>query len=120
MLYQRQGGLALQDASGTWNECHCVLTKAGRLHWFADVGSVGRKGGLAVLGRCQFEQGDAPAFNLVEQTGPPIAKTLAVLGGMGRLRCLAFKAASVEECCEWAIALREAIAVGFDASRGSS
>lgn len=103
----RQGSLALQGPSGAWDECHCVLTKAGRLHWFAGD-SVGVDGGQAVLARCQFEEGDAPAFNLVEKTGAPIATSLAVLG---KQRRLAFKASGVEECCEWAIALREAIAV---------
>lgn len=54
------------------------------------------------LCRCQFEQGKAPIFNLVESGA----------GGWlvrGNRKCT-FKASSVEECCEWAIALREAIA----------
>jgi len=53
--------------------------------------------------RCQFEQGEAPIFNIMESGG----------GGwlnMKGNRKATFKAASVEECCEWAIALREAIA----------
>ncbi len=107
----KQGGLARSTINGEWEECHCVLTKAGRLHWFADASSVGKEGGHAVLSRCQFEEGDAPAFYLME-SGLPIAKTLAVLGGAPKQRRLGFKAASVEECCEWAIALREVIGGG--------
>ncbi len=51
------------------------------------------------LCRCQFETGEAPEFNLVEM-GP---------GMFGRSRRLIFRASNVEECCEWAIGLREAI-----------
>lgn len=51
------------------------------------------------LCRCQFETGEAPEFNLVEM-GP---------GMFGRSRRLIFRASTVEECCEWAIGLREAI-----------
>lgn len=50
--------------------------------------------------RCQFETGEAPEFNLVETSA----------GMFGRTRRMIFKAFSVEECCEWAIVLREAIA----------
>ena len=52
--------------------------------------------------RCQFETGEAQAqeFNLIELAA----------GVFGRSRRLIFKASSMEECCEWAIVLREAIA----------
>ena len=52
--------------------------------------------------RCQFETGEAQAqeFNLIE----------VAAGMFGRSRRLIFKASSMEECCEWAIVLREAIA----------
>ena len=52
--------------------------------------------------RCQFENGEAQAqeFNLIE----------VAAGVFGRSRRLIFKASSMEECCEWAIVLREAIA----------
>ena len=54
------------------------------------------------LSRCEFEQGKAPVFNLLESG---VGSWL----GRGSRKCT-FKATSVEECCEWAIALREAIA----------
>ena len=47
-------------------------------------------------GRCQFEQGKAPVFNLLEST----AGAVSWLGG--RARKVTFQAPSVEECCEWA------------------
>ena len=52
--------------------------------------------------RCHFETGEAQAqeFNLIELAA----------GVFGRSRRLIFKASSMEECCEWAIVLREAIA----------
>lgn len=57
------------------------------------------------LSRSSFEAGAAPAFHLVE----------AGSGGWGLVgrgsRKITLQAASVEECCEWAIALREAIAL---------
>lgn len=54
--------------------------------------------------RCQFETGEAPEFNLVE----------TATGMFGRSRRLIFKASSVEDCCEWAIVLRESIAACRD------
>lgn len=42
-------------------------------------------------------------FHLVE------APSGGWLGGVGRGKKITLKAPSVEECCEWAIALREAI-----------
>lgn len=86
-------------------------------------------GGLA-LARCAFEAGKAPRFNIVE--APRTSSASSSSGGKGsgwfnamnamsamalaaatslRPRRLEFQAASVEECCEWAIAVREAIAV---------
>lgn len=58
--------------------------------------------GLLCNCRCQFENGEAQAqeFNLIE----------VAAGVFGRSRRLIFKASSMEECCEWAIVLREAIA----------
>ncbi len=54
---------------------------------------------MSWLYRCQFETGEAPEFNLVEMAP----------GMFSRSRRLIFRASNVEECCEWAISLREAI-----------
>jgi hypothetical protein len=53
------------------------------------------------LAKCQFEAGTPPLFNIVEVStkGWIIATT----------RKFTFQATSVEDCCEWAIAVREAI-----------
>ncbi|DBB05544.1 TPA: hypothetical protein ACH3X1_012493 [Trebouxia sp. C0004] len=101
----RQGDMARWlPVSNMWQDCHFVLTRAGFLHWFHDTQNFVRPLDCLNLARCQFEAGEAPTFNLVENN-------------TGRLwffskwvRTIAFKAFTVEECCEWAIALREAIA----------
>ncbi|GBF90839.1 hypothetical protein Rsub_03693 [Raphidocelis subcapitata] len=104
----RQGPMHIWDAragasGGDWLDAHCVLTRAGFVHWFKSMEHPEPLDALN-LGRCQFEQGKAPVFNLLE-TG-----TGAVSWLSGRQRKVTFKAPSVEECCEWAIALREGIA----------
>lgn len=50
-------------------------------------------------------QGEAPVFRLIES--PPSTLTGSLFGGKGRART--FKAASVEDCMDWAIAIRDAI-----------
>lgn len=49
-------------------------------------------------------QGEAPVFNITE------SETMSFMTMFSRGRTNILKAPSVEECCEWAIALREAIA----------
>ncbi|GLC35841.1 hypothetical protein PLESTB_000499900 [Pleodorina starrii] len=101
----RQGDLqVLEPATERWRKCHFVLTRAGYLHWFTRAEEVRPLDSLA-LGRSTFEAGTAPRFNILE-----VPKGTSWLGGI-RGRRLMFQAASVEECCEWAIAIREAIAV---------
>ncbi|KAG2450052.1 hypothetical protein HYH02_000156 [Chlamydomonas schloesseri] len=101
----RQGDLQVwEPATERWRKCHFVLTRAGYLHWFPKAEEVKPLDGLA-LARCAFEAGKAPRFNIIET-----AKGGGWLGGI-RGRRLSFQAASVEDCCEWAIAIREAIAV---------
>ncbi len=58
----------------------------------------------------QFEAGQAPRFHLVHDT---LASSWAALlpGMAARAPKLSFQALTVEDCCEWAIAIREAIAV---------
>lgn len=62
--------------------------------------------------RCAFEAGQAEArcFNLVEEPGGLREALLGrwSLGGL-KPRKVTFQAPSVDECCEWAIAVREAI-----------
>ena len=87
------------SGSGKWADCHFILTRSGFLHWLADAADIAPLGSLN-LGKCQFEAGEAPKFNINEQLGGLFAK--------GRRMC--FEASSVEDCCEWAIALRETIA----------
>lgn len=100
----RQGGMSRWlPVSNMWQECHFVLTRAGFLHWFLDTEHV-RPVDCLNLARCQFEAGEAPTFNLVENN------TGRIWFFSNWLRTVAFKAPSVEDCCEWAIALREAIA----------
>lgn len=84
---------------------HFVLTRAGFMHWFQSPDDVGPIDGIN-LGCCQFEEGEAPEFKLLEGGVPAFGKWLGFKG-----RRFMFRASSVEECCDWAIALREAIAV---------
>ena len=100
----RQGDMARWlPVSNMWQDCHFVLTRAGFLHWFHDTESV-RPLDCLNLARCQFEAGEAPTFNLVENN------TGRLWFFSNWLRTIAFKAPTVEDSCEWAIALREAIA----------
>ncbi|KAK9817288.1 hypothetical protein WJX72_012262 [[Myrmecia] bisecta] len=98
----RQGEMARWvSPSGKWQDCHFVLTRAGFLHWFRSMEDVAPMDCLNLV-RCQFEAGDAPCFNLIEQVASRVN-----LFQKGRV--VSFKAPSWEDCCEWAIALREAI-----------
>ena len=87
----------------TWLDAHFVLTRAGFLHWFRSMEDV-RPLGCLNLACCGFEQGKAPCFSLEERQEAGWLKA-------GRSRRCQLQALSVEECCEWAIAIREAIAV---------
>ena len=102
----RQGAMELWDAkAGAWSEAHCVLTRAGFLHWFASMDAPGAPPlGVLNLARCQFEAGEAPVFNLVEGAGGGASGAVAwlVAGGRGGGRKVTFKAPGVDECCEWA------------------
>lgn len=101
----RQGDMARWlPVSNMWQDCHFVLTRAGFLHWFHDTQNFVRPLDCLNLARCQFEAGEAPTFNLVENN------TGRLWFFSNWVRTIAFKASTVDECCEWAIALREAIA----------
>lgn len=96
----RQGQMARWVSGiGKWSDCHFILTRSGFLHWLADPQEVTPLGSLN-LPKCHFEAGEAPKFNINEQQGGFFSK--------GKRMC--FEATSVEECCEWAIAIRESIA----------
>eukprot|EP00884_Botryococcus_braunii_P012143 jgi/Botrbrau1/2092/Bobra.0047s0050.1 len=100
----RQGEMARWvSGSGKWMDCHFVLTRMGFLHWLNSPEDVLPTDGLN-LARCHFEQGEAPVFNITE------SETTGFMSMFSRGRTNIFKAPSVEDCCEWAIALREAIA----------
>ncbi|KAF6255933.1 hypothetical protein COO60DRAFT_1531877 [Scenedesmus sp. NREL 46B-D3] len=101
----RQGTMELwQPKSSSWGGAHFVLTRAGFLHWFRSMDDVAPQEPPLNLCRCSFEAGAAPVFHLVE------AGSGGWLVGRGS-RKITLQAASVEECCEWAIALRESIAL---------
>lgn len=96
----RQGQMARWvSGSGKWSDCHFILTRSGFLHWLADPQDVTPLGSLN-LPKCQFEAGEAPKFNINEHQG----------GFFGKSKRMCFEASSVEDCCEWAIAVRETIA----------
>lgn len=109
----RQGPMEIWDSrGGRWEAAHCVLTRAGFLHWFKSMEDAAALDVLN-LGRCQFEQGKAPVFNLLESSPGAVSW----LGG--RSRKVTFQAPTVEECCEWAIALREGIALAVNGGPSS-
>ncbi|KAK9795234.1 hypothetical protein WJX73_009300 [Symbiochloris irregularis] len=87
---------------GKWRERHCVLTRAGFLHCLASMGESLPVDSVA-LAQAAFITGDAPEFQLIET----LAARVAVFS---RERVLRYKAPCVEDCCEWAISLREGIA----------
>ncbi|KAI7845759.1 hypothetical protein COHA_000673 [Chlorella ohadii] len=65
------------------------------------------------LARCSFEQGEAPVFRIIEAVPGGLATlggllSAAVGGGRGRTQTL--RAGGIEECMDWAIGIREAIA----------
>lgn len=107
----RQGEMERWDPrTSTWSRRHFVLTRAGYLHCYERM-SDAAKCDVLKLSRCEVEQGEAPVINLIE-------------GGIASWltrgsRKLVLKASSVEEYCEWALALREAIAVATN-KRGSA
>ncbi len=90
-----------------------MLTRAGWLHHFESMQHACPIETPLNLSRCSFEAGAAPVFHLLE----------AGSGGWGLVgrgsRKVTLQAASVEECCEWAIALREAIALSSASGSGA-
>ncbi|GAX78348.1 hypothetical protein CEUSTIGMA_g5790.t1 [Chlamydomonas eustigma] len=100
----RQGEMQYLDAPlSRWASGHFVLTRAGFLHWFRSIEEVQPLGTLH-LSKCQLEAGTAFCFHVLESRAT---------GWLGSTRSYRFSlhAPSVEDCCEWVVAIREAIAV---------
>lgn len=97
----RQGTLEVRESgSPHWYPSHFVLTQAGFLYWFS-----GKKPGSVPtdsinLAKSSFAGGDPPEFKILEGTQ----------GLFGSKRTIVFKAATIEDCCEWAISIRETLA----------
>ncbi|KAL6777953.1 hypothetical protein ACKKBG_A16340 [Auxenochlorella protothecoides x Auxenochlorella symbiontica] len=116
----RAGAMEAWDAArGVWVPDRFVLTRAGFLHRLArspggdpEVSMVQGPptpvlAESVALARCTFEQGEAPVFRLVEIAAGSLARSLFLAP---RTRARTFRTASVEECMDWAIALREVLA----------
>ncbi|CAD7696125.1 unnamed protein product [Ostreobium quekettii] len=100
----RQGDLEMQAAGDSkWSKGHFVLTQSGFLYGFIGEARSGPVPTFSMaLMRCSFEEGEAPVFSITD----------GGLGWMrGRGRTIRLKAPSVNECCEWAIVMRETIAI---------
>lgn len=95
-----QGALQLLEKdSMLWIPAHFVLTRAG-LYWFLNQNEGSRPNDFISLSKTSMEQVKAPMFKLVE-------KGNAYLGGF---RSVVLKAASIDECFDWTVDLREALA----------
>lgn len=101
----RQGAMAHWHAPASeWRPCHYVLTRSHTLHWRTGADARSRPLESLALGSCQFEQGEVPVFSISKA---PAGGRWTLGGGRGKKHT--FQAGSVEECCEMAIAIREAI-----------
>lgn len=118
----RQGDLhRLEESSGSkkeWARGYGVLTRAGFLHLFAF--REGEPAGMTScvwttaggpmlsfnLARCEFEQGEAPSWRLIE------APAGGLNGWLGpRARTVMLRTNDIDEAMDWAADLREVIAV---------
>eukprot|EP00210_Caulerpa_lentillifera_P000636 g615.t1 len=95
-----QGSLQLLNKDEMlWVTGHFVLTRAG-LYWFLHQNEGSRPDDFISLSKTDLEQVKAPLFKLKEKGG-------TYLGGA---RSVVLRAATVEECFNWTVDLREAIA----------
>lgn len=95
----RQGPLqVLDEETRAWVNARFVLTKAG-LYWFLTENTTPRPDDSLVLARTSIEQAKAPGLKLVQDGTSYFSWKRAVI----------LRASSIDEYCEWAIALREAI-----------
>lgn len=95
----RQGPLqVLDEETRAWVNARFVLTKAG-LYWFLNENNGPRPDDYLALARTSIEQAKAPGLKLVQDGTSYFSWKRAVI----------LRASSIDEYCEWAIALREAI-----------
>lgn len=95
----RQGPLQILDEeTRAWKNARFVLTKAG-LYWFMPENSTPCPDDYLMLARTSIEQAKAPGLKLVQEGSTLFSWRRAVI----------LRASSIDEYCEWAIALREAI-----------
>jgi hypothetical protein len=118
----RQGEVERYDAGkNAWIRGYAVVTRAGFLHWFSAAESGGGGGGETAIGawgtcggpsfslnlaRCEFEQGEAPAWRLIEGSSGRFNGWLGV-----NRQSLALKTMDVDAAMDWAADLRELIAL---------
>ena len=111
----RQGEIQRFDpGKDNWIRGYGVLTRAGFLHWFVATGRNEEGTGAWTphggpisslnLARCEFEQGYAPAWRLIDVGSGGFNSWL----GGGRTS-LSLRTTGVEECMDWAADLRELI-----------
>lgn len=108
----RQGEMERFDAlKNEWLSGYAVLTRAGFLHWFAapkDGGPLSAWGhaGAPVhsmnLARCEFEQGEAPAWRLIEGSSSGLN---GWLGGRGKSQT--WRSQDIDVSMDWIADLRE-------------
>uniref|UniRef100_A0A7S3QJT2 PH domain-containing protein n=1 Tax=Dunaliella tertiolecta TaxID=3047 RepID=A0A7S3QJT2_DUNTE len=116
----KQGEMQAWDPkSSAWHKGHAVLTRSGFLHWIkGDISDPGQEHkDMFCLARCSFATGEAPLISVEEagwvgaRLGSALGTALMPFVPYTQVRKATLQAPSVEECCEWAIAVREAIAV---------
>lgn len=110
----RQGEVQRFDsAKDEWRPGYAVLTRAGFLHWFNATGHgqgtgawtpVGGPVSSLNLARCEFEQGYAPAWRLIDSGSGGLNSWLGV-----NRTSLSLRTTGVEACMDWAADLRELI-----------
>jgi hypothetical protein len=116
----RQGEVERYDAGkNAWIRGYAVATRAGFLHWFSAAAADGHTREAAIgawgscgpstslnLARCEFEQGEAPAWRLIEGSSGGLNGWLGV-----NRQSLALRTSDVDVCMDWAADLRELIAL---------
>ena len=109
-----QGALnRLDPMKKVWVEGYGVLTKAGFLHWFltsdgddkhSPWGSAGGPTLSINLARCEFEQGAAPSWRIIESSG------MRPLWLGSRNTMQTYSTIDVESCMHWTAELKDTIA----------
>lgn len=112
----RQGEMKRLDPSRKlWVDGFGVLTRAGFLHWFETSSAMGKpgawgsSGGPSVsinLARCEFEQGAAPSWRLIETASGGIPAWI-----VNKKSPQTYSTPDVESCMDWTAELREMISM---------